>query len=271
MPLPLFQEEPDDIHVRLRGSRQRDAIGPRCAGRGLSDAQSRWSANWHDPRDRRLTVEHGDGLAAAHRAQVLAQARLELRDTNFFHGHIMTRSSHVGKAVGTDASRSGRRPLLCTPVAVTASQLEEIASWCQVAAELAEERQQAWRRFVDEDDPRPARYWPGAGHHSRLRRFLGWFMFDQGLPRDDRPAARAARVLYRGAAQTEALGAVAGRRFVLAIVTSVLPGRSVLLELEDDIASSNGVYWLRPVHAADGGPGASRQEPCRIGLWVLAS
>lgn len=98
MPLPFFQEEPDDIHVQLRRSRETDAIWPRCAGRGLSDAQRRWPAKWHDPRDRCVTVQHGDGLAAAHRAQILAQARLEFRDTDFLHGHIMTRSSHFGKA-----------------------------------------------------------------------------------------------------------------------------------------------------------------------------
>jgi len=89
-------------------------------------------------------------------------------------------------------------------VAVTASQVEEIATWCQMTPDLTAERQQARRRFFDDDDPRSPRYWPGAGdHHSRPRRFLGWFMFDHERPGDDRPAARAARALYRGAAQDE--------------------------------------------------------------------
>lgn len=120
-------------------------------------------------------------------------------------------------------------------MAVIARQIEEIATWCQTTPDLADDRQRAWRRFFDEDDPRPTRYWPGAGdHQSRLRRFLGWFMFDHELPANARPAGRAVRVLYRGAAQEEALRAVAGTRFVLAIVASVIPGRSVLLEVEEE-------------------------------------
>lgn len=131
-------------------------------------------------------------------------------------------------------------------MAVSASQVEEIATWCQMTPGLTAERQQAWRWFFDEDDPRPPRYWPGAGDHtSRLRRFLGWFMFDHELPEGDRPAARAVRALYRGAAQDEALVAVAGARFVLAIVASVLPGRSVLLEIEDERFEVRDRRWSR--------------------------
>jgi len=140
--------------------------------------------------------------------------------------------------------------VLSKPVAVTASQVEEIATWCQMTPDLTEDRQQARRRFFDDDDPRPPRYWPGAGdQHSRLRRFLGWFMFDYQLPGDDRPAARAARALYRGAAQDAPLGAVVGTRFVLAIVTSVLPGRSVLLELEDERFEIRDRHWSRSLTA----------------------
>jgi len=135
-------------------------------------------------------------------------------------------------------------------VAVTASQVEQIATWCEMTPDLAEEREQARRQFFGEDDPRPVRYWPGAGdHRSRLRRFLGWFMFDHELPEGDRPAARAARALYRGAAQEEALGAVAGGRFVLAIVSSVLPGRSVCLELEDERFEVRDRQWSRSLTA----------------------
>lgn len=137
-----------------------------------------------------------------------------------------------------------------TPVAVTSSQVEQIATWCQMTTDLAEEREQAWRQFFDEDDPRPVRYWPGAGdYRSRLRRFLGWFMFDHALREGDRPAARAARALYRGAAQDEALGAVAGTRFVLAVVGSVLPGRSVTLQLEDERFEVRDRQWSRSLTA----------------------
>lgn len=118
-------------------------------------------------------------------------------------------------------------------VAVTASRLEEIAAWCQLAPELEPERRSAWRQFFAEDDPRPVRYWPGAGDQtSKMRRFLGWFMFDHQGTAGQRPAALAARALYDGSAQEEAVRAVEGARFVLAIVASVMSGRSLLLEIE---------------------------------------
>lgn len=120
-------------------------------------------------------------------------------------------------------------------MAVTAARLEEIAAWCETTPELEEHRQAAWRLFFTEDDPRPVRYWPGAGDRtSRLRRFLGWFMFAYELPEGDRPAARAIHALYVPGARADLERAVAAARFVLSIVTSVLPGRAVFLELEDE-------------------------------------
>ncbi len=70
-------------------------------------------------------------------------------------------------------------------------------------------------------------------------------MFDHELPVGDRPAARAACALYRGAAQEEMLDAVAATRFVLAIVRSVLPGRSVVLELQDERFEIRDRHWSR--------------------------
>jgi len=154
-------------------------------------------------------------------------------------------------------------------MALTASQVEEIASWCQVSADLERERQHARRRFFDEDDPQPARYWPGAGDYtSRVRRFLGWFMFDHELPEGDRPAARAARALYRGAVQAEALRAVDGTRFVLAVVASVLPGRSVLLEMEAERFEIRDRRWSRSLtpHAS---VSAHLMPTERRGQWLV--
>jgi hypothetical protein len=154
-------------------------------------------------------------------------------------------------------------------MAVTASQVEEIATWCQVSPDLERERQHAWRRFFDEDDPRPARYWPGAADYtSRVRRFLGWFMFDHDLPEGDRPAARAARALYRGAVQAEALRAVDGTRFVLAVVASVLPGRSVLLEVEAERFEIRDRRWSRSLtpHAS---VSAHLMPTERRGQWLV--
>jgi len=111
------------------------------------------------------------------------------------------------------------------------SQLEEMAHWCSTCAELASERQEAWRIFFGEDDPKPVRYWPGAGDAtSKQRRFLGWFMFTHTLPDGQKPAQMAAE-LFTGRAAEEARRAVQNARYVLAIVRSVLPGRGVFLDL----------------------------------------
>ncbi|SRR6266542_3569241 len=120
-------------------------------------------------------------------------------------------------------------------MAVTAARLEEIAAWCETTPELEEHRQAAWRLFFAEDDPRPVRYWPGAGDRtSRLRRFLGWFMFAYELPEGDRPATRAVRALYGPDARDDLMRAVRAARFALCVVASVLPGRAVFLELEEE-------------------------------------
>ncbi|HZP97185.1 MAG TPA: hypothetical protein VFC31_12770 [Candidatus Limnocylindria bacterium] len=120
-------------------------------------------------------------------------------------------------------------------MAVTAARLEDLAAWCETTPDLEEDRQVAWRRFFAEDDPRPVRYWPGAGDRtSRLCRFLGWFMFSYELPQGDRPAARAVRALYGSDARDDVMRAVRAARYALCVVTSVLPSRAVVLELEEE-------------------------------------
>jgi len=120
-------------------------------------------------------------------------------------------------------------------MAFTSSQLEEITTWGAAAPELAEIRQQSRRTYFAEDDPRPVHYWPGAGDRvSRDRRFLGWFLFTCRLPDGTQPAEAAVHRLYVGSSRTEALQAVQHTRYVLAIVTSILPGRSVFLDLEEE-------------------------------------
>jgi hypothetical protein len=120
-------------------------------------------------------------------------------------------------------------------MAFTSSQLEEITTWCDKSPELAEIQDEARRTYFAEDDPRPVKYWPGAGDRvSRDRRFLGWFLFTFRLPDGTSPAESAVNRLYGGSTRTEALQAVQHTRYVLAIVTSILPGRSVFLDLEHE-------------------------------------
>src|SRR5690348_12788189 len=118
---------------------------------------------------------------------------------------------------------------------LSAGQLEDIGTWCATSHDLATFRAPARREFFGEDDARPVEYWPGAGDPiSRERRFTGWFMFDFHLPDGRSPAQLAATCLLRTDELADALDALGGTRFVLAIVVSSDLRRSTFLELEDE-------------------------------------
>lgn len=120
-------------------------------------------------------------------------------------------------------------------MALTPTQLEELATWCMECDELAAERRAARRTFFDEDDRRPTRYPPGTGDLvSRDRRFLGWFMFDYRLADGRRPVDVAVpRVITRMRDAEDACAAIAGVRHIFGVVETVLRDR-VVLELEDE-------------------------------------
>ena len=151
-------------------------------------------------------------------------------------------------------------------VAFDEQMIEEITAWCRVSLTLATERQRSQHQFFAEDDPRPIRYWPGAEEQvSREHRFLGYFIFDHQLPTHESPAEAAAKHLYRGEEEAEALEAIRGTRFVFAAVSSVI-GRSVYLEIEDEsieVRSSNWSRLLRPGQAV-----ASHLVPIHHGYWI---
>src|SRR6266851_617614 len=131
-------------------------------------------------------------------------------------------------------------------MAFTASQLEDIITWCADSPELVLERRQAQRQFFGKDDERAVKYWEGAGDAvSRQRRFIGWFAFDFCLPDDRQPAQLAAESLYRGAELVEALDAVRRTRFVLAIVTSTDGKRTTFLELEAEVFEVRNTTWAQ--------------------------
>jgi hypothetical protein len=131
-------------------------------------------------------------------------------------------------------------------MAVTASQVEEIVAWCGTNRELQVEREAARRLFFAEDDPRPIRYWEGAGdYNARMRRFLGFFTFSCTLPDGESPGIRAAKALYRFSNREETLQAVSGARYVMAIVCSVVSGQGVSLELEDERFEVRDRQWSR--------------------------
>ncbi|MDP2950136.1 MAG: hypothetical protein Q8P22_11430 [Chloroflexota bacterium] len=149
----------------------------------------------------------------------------------------------------------------------TARQLEEMAGWCSGCAELATIRASAWRMFFGEDDPRPVHYWPGVGDVvGRQRRFIGWFMLAFTLPDGRHPAQLAVERLYDGSERLEALKAVDGARYVLAIVTSVIPGHGLFLEIERESLEVRS----KPLsHVFERGKTLiSHLVPVRLGQWI---
>jgi len=68
-------------------------------------------------------------------------------------------------------------------MALTSTQLKELAQWCATTTELAAVRNDARRAFFGDQDAAPVRYWPGTGTlTSRERRSLGWFVLTFRLP-----------------------------------------------------------------------------------------
>jgi hypothetical protein len=154
-------------------------------------------------------------------------------------------------------------------MAVTASQLEEIAAWCAGSTDLGAQRNQARRQFFGEGDKRPVEYWPGAEDRiSRQWRFLGWFMFDFRTPDDRSPAEVAAQALLRGAELVEVLDAIHRTRFVLAVVASTDGRRSTILELEDERFEVHNSTWSRVMRR--GSAVVAHLVPVRNRFWLAA-
>src|SRR5688572_33381838 len=50
--------------------------------------------DWHNARYRCAAIEHGERAAPADRLQVLAEPRLEIRDADALHDHILVTNGH---------------------------------------------------------------------------------------------------------------------------------------------------------------------------------
>ena len=146
--------------------------------------------------------------------------------------------------------------------------IEEMAAWCWASPDLADARDEARKTFYGDEDSRSIGYRDGADTEtSRRRRFLGWFMFGHTLPDGRVPAEAAAEALYGGLALEEACASIRGSRYVLAIVVSLIPGRSVFLELEDERFEVRDKEVSRLLDR--GNALATWLIPSRRGLWLV--
>jgi hypothetical protein len=113
--------------------------------------------------------------------------------------------------------------------------VEQLAEWCLRDDSLADVRASARGDFFGYDELGEARYMEGAGSvTSRERRFLGWFSLTYKLPDGRCPAELAATVIVNPNEVGSVIDSIKGSRFVLAMVAMVIPGRGLILKLEDD-------------------------------------
>lgn len=152
-------------------------------------------------------------------------------------------------------------------MAITGSDLERIAAWCDTSAELASARTAAWDLFFGTGEAGPADYGPVLGEYaSRQRRFLGWFLFHATLPDGQRPAEVAARQLFEGEQLSAAVRAFAQARYVMAVVLTVMPGRGVVLGLEEERFEVRSRAWAQLMHRD--APLLTHLVPVRPGVWL---
>jgi hypothetical protein len=152
-------------------------------------------------------------------------------------------------------------------MAFSQDMLETMAAWCRDSLELAEQRREARAQFFGDEEPLPVKYWGGAEElTSRERRFLGYFLLNWRLLSGEIPAGVAAKRLFQGDTQAEVLTAVAGTRFVFAVVKSVR-GRDVSLEVEPEHFEVRHSQWASLVHRDTAV--AAHLVPVRHGRWLL--
>ena len=120
-------------------------------------------------------------------------------------------------------------------MALTNNKIEQLCQWCMQSDTLADIRVVARREFFGDDEPGEVRYIEGAGDiTSRQRRFMGWFCLTFKMEDDRHPAELAAEYMLEGAVLDAAVNAIRNTRFVLAVVAMVLPGKGLIIKLEDE-------------------------------------
>ena len=112
--------------------------------------------------------------------------------------------------------------------------IERLAEVCASSEELADIRDTARRKFFGAINLRKVNYMADSGEGvGPERRFMGWFAFGFKLPDGRHPAELAAASVSRAADFASALLAIPNAKYVTSIVTFVIPGKGVFLELEN--------------------------------------
>jgi len=120
-------------------------------------------------------------------------------------------------------------------MALTAGVVEQIASWCATSEELGDLRSKARSEYFGYDEPGEIKYMKGVGDvPSRERRFLAWFALTFRMPDGRSPAELAAATILRDSELASSIDSLKRARHMLAMVAMVIPGRGLILRLEDE-------------------------------------
>ena len=117
---------------------------------------------------------------------------------------------------------------------LNANSIEQLAMWCLKTDAIADVREIAHRDFFGLDEPGEMNYLGEAGSPIIMeRRFLGWFTLTFKLPDGRHPAELAASAMLMGSELNSLIDLINNSRYILGVISMVIPGQGLILRLED--------------------------------------
>src|SRR5208283_3142914 len=118
---------------------------------------------------------------------------------------------------------------------LNASTVEQLAMWCLKTDAIRDVRETAYRHFFGFDELSEMHYLGEAGSPIIMeRRFLGWFTLTFKLPDGRHPAEFAALAMLKGRELNSLIDSINNSRYMLGIISMVIPGQGLILRLEDE-------------------------------------
>ena len=136
---------------------------------------------------------------------------------------------------------------------LNANSIEQLAMWCLKTDAIADVREIAHRDFFGLDEPGEMNYLGEAGSPIIMeRRFLGWFTLTFILPDGRHPAELAASVVLMGSELNSLIDLINNSRYILGVISMVIPGQGLILRLEDEEFSIQSRQLSRLADRNDG-------------------
>ena len=136
---------------------------------------------------------------------------------------------------------------------LNANSIEQLAMWCLKTDAIADVREIAHRDFFGLDEPGEMNYLGEAGSPIIMeRRFLGWFTLTFKLPDGRHPAELAASAIIIGSELNSLIDLINNSRYILGVISMVIPGQGLILRLEDEEFSIQSRQLSRLADRDDG-------------------